>query len=135
MNENHIIIYDGVCHFCHHSVNFIIKRDPNKVFRFTPIQSDFAQSLMNKYQLNTKSIDTFILIKHQQSYDQSDAILEITKDLSGYWYLLRFFKILPTSIRNFIYRTIAKNRYRLLGKSESCIIPTDDIKERFIDIL
>jgi len=133
MDNRHIVIFDGVCDFCNGAVNFIIRRDPEGMFSFTPMQSDMAQELMQKHHAIQVGSDTFLLIKNGRLYKQTDAALEIARGLSGFWYLLRAFKILPRPIRDYFYRLFARNRYTLFGKRESCMIPTPDIRDRFIE--
>ena len=116
MDNKPIIIFDGICNFCNGSVNFIINRDVHSVFTFTPMQSETAKSLMHKYEITELGNDTFILIKNDVIYVRTNAALEITKDLSGYWHLFLVFKILPVSIRDLFYNFLAKNRYKLFGK-------------------
>jgi predicted DCC family thiol-disulfide oxidoreductase YuxK len=132
MNNQHIIIFDGVCNLCNNAVNFIIKRDASNQFVFAPMQSPAAQALIAKYDAQNVGIDTFLLIKNGQCFYRSNAALEITKDLSGYWYLCLVFKLVPRPIRDFVYRLIAKNRYRLFGKRKQCMIPTDTLKDKFL---
>jgi predicted DCC family thiol-disulfide oxidoreductase YuxK len=135
MKDNrHIVIFDGVCTFCNNSVNFIIKRDPGALFAFTPMQTDLAQKLMKKYNIINVGVDTFLLIKNNQCYVFSTAALEIAKDLKGFWYLFNVFKLLPAFIRDFFYKLFARNRYALFGKQETCMVPTDDVRSRFIGI-
>lgn len=134
MNTQHLIIYDGICHFCSKSIHFIIKRDPKKLFQFTPMQSDLAMKLIEKYGINLTKGDTLILIKNNRYFMASEAILEIAKNLSGYWYFLNIFRIIPPSIRNWIYWLIARNRYRIFGRSKTCIMPSENFKDRFIGI-
>ena len=132
MNNKNIIIFDGICNFCNKSVNFIIKRDPRLHFVFSPIQSNVAKEIMDKYHLHSDDIDSIILIKDDIYFTKSDAVLEIVRDLSGYWYLLKVFKIVPKCMRNYIYDFISKNRYKFFGKKDSCIIPTEKLKNRFL---
>lgn len=132
MEDKHIIIFDGVCNFCNASVNFIIKRDKEKVFMFTPMQSEFAQTLIAQHQDSNVDIGTIILIKNNIIYKRSDAALEIVKNLDGLWFLFGIFRIVPVSIRDYFYRTFANNRYRLFGKREVCMVPSSDQQKRFI---
>ena len=134
MDNQHIVIFDGLCILCNGAVNFIIKRDPNAIFVFTPIQSDLADKLMRDHQIISAEIDTFLLIKNGKAHIRTDAALEITKDLSGLWFLFRVFRIIPPSLRDILYRLIAKNRYKLLGKRDECMIPTQEFRERFIGV-
>jgi predicted DCC family thiol-disulfide oxidoreductase YuxK len=138
LNQNgnklkNIIIFDGVCNLCNSSINFIIKRDKAKKFFFTPIQSDKAKELMSKYHFNTQEINTLILIKDEKCFSKSDAVIEITKELSSYWYIFSYLKILPKSMRDYLYDVLSSNRYKLFGKKNVCMIPTKELVDRFLD--
>lgn len=132
MDNRHLVIFDGVCNFCNGSVNFIIKHDSQRIFSFTPMQSELAQQLINKYGITKVGVDTFLLIKNNQCYVRTNAALEITKDLDGYWKWMRLFRIVPRPIRDFFYRLFARNRYALFGRTDACIVPSDEIKDRFL---
>ncbi len=134
MATDTIIIFDGVCNFCNGAISFIIKHDPEKKFTFTPMQTTLAKSLMKKHEITNVGIDTFLLIKNNQCYIWTDAALEISKDLSGYWYLSNILKIIPRPIRDFFYRIFARNRYTLFGKQNICMFPTADIEDRFVGL-
>ena len=127
-----IILFDGVCNFCNASINFVIDHDPEKHFKFAPLQSEIGQDILRKFNKNTEDFDSVILLKNNQLYQKSAAALQITKHLSGYWKYLSFFNILPSFFLNFFYDIIAKNRYRIFGKADSCRMPTPDLKERFL---
>ncbi len=131
-SSKYIVIFDGVCNSCNGSVNFIIRRDTNKKFMFAPIQSNYAQNVIAQYGMTNVDLDTFLLIKNGTAYVRTNAALEITKDLDGYWYLLNIFRFIPRSIRDGLYHIFATNRYKLFGRSAQCIVPTDEIKERFL---
>ena len=128
-----IIIFDGICNFCNGSVNFIIARDPEGKFSFAPMQGESAQALMKQHGIENPDLDTFLLIKDGKLYQRTDAALEITKDLTGYWKYFRIFLILPASLRDIFYRVFAKHRYRLFGKREVCMIPTPEVRQRILD--
>lgn len=130
--SKHIVIFDGVCNFCNGSVNFIIRRDSLKRFVFVPIQSNYAQKLMAQLDMTDVGSDTFLLIKHDKVYTRTNAALEVAKDLDGYWFLFNIFCLIPRPIRDWFYHVFAINRYRLFGRSAQCIVPTDEIKERFL---
>jgi len=133
-NKHPIIIFDGLCNFCNGSVNFIIKRDAPAYFCFTPMQSDLARSLMKRHGLDRLDADTFVLIKEDKSYIRTEAVLEVCRDLQGYWYLFRVMRVIPVGLRDYFYKFFAKNRYRLFGKKETCVVPTDDTRHRFLDV-
>ncbi len=130
--KHHIIIFDGVCNLCNSFINYVIKRDADSVFCFAPLQSDVAQKLLAEHYGNPFAADTIVLIKNGVSYDQSDAVLEILKELPR----LRFFRgvlgVLPKPVRDFLYRVIARNRYRLFGKKNQCMVPTEEVVDRFL---
>ena len=128
----YIVIFDGVCNFCNGAVNFIIQRDHADKFVFTPLQSPVATGLIAKHGIEEIGQDSFVLIKHEQCYFRTDAALEISKDLSGYWYVFRIFKLLPRPVRDYFYRLLARNRYRLFGKTEHCMVPTPELKQKFL---
>ena len=113
MDDRHIIVFDGVCNFCNGAVNFIIKRDPEGVFAFAPMQSELAKELLLKHGINP-SIDTFMLIKNNKRYVFSTAALEISKDLGGFWYLFNGFRIIPAAIRDLFYKAFARTVMRFL---------------------
>lgn len=133
MDSRHVVIFDGVCNFCNGAVNFIIRRDPAGKFAFTPMQSQLGQDLIVKYGANTVGDETLILIKEGRCFERTDAALEITKDLTGLWYFFRVLGFLPTSFRDYFYRLFARNRYRLFGRRESCMVPDGSVRKRFLE--
>ena len=98
------------------------------------MQSELAQNLLKQHRISNVGIDTFLLIKQEKTYVWTDAALEISKDLSGGWFLFNTLRILPSSFRDYFYRVFARNRYRLFGRSSSCRIPDEKIRSRFIGI-
>lgn len=128
-----IILFDGVCNLCNGVIQFIIKRDKNDVFRYAPLQSELGRQLTQERGIDTSKIDSFILIEPQVAYFiKSDAALEIARHFSGAWSLLGIFQIIPTSIRNMVYDFVARNRYRWFGRKEQCMIPTPELKAKFL---
>lgn len=133
MDNNHIIVFDGVCNLCNRGVQFVIRRDPKGVFAFTPIQSEIGQYLLKKYH-HTKDIsETFLLIKNGVCYTRSEAAIEVCRDLSGLQLLCNIMAKIPVSVRDFIYDLIARNRYKLFGKKESCMLPAEKFRSRFLE--
>ena len=129
---DNIILFDGVCNFCDHSVQFIIKRDKHAFYKFASIQSDVGKELIKKHKVPI-DIDSLILIEHNTCYYKSTAALRICKHLKGGWKLLTCLLIFPKPIRDYFYEIIAKNRYKWFGKKESCMIPTSEDRVRFIE--
>lgn len=132
MATEQIIIFDGVCNFCNGAVNFIIKRDAKAVFKFAPLQTEIAQRLMLEYQIKEETSDTFVLIKDGRYFVRTDAALEIIKDLGRLWFVLQIFKIVPVVVRDYFYNLLAKNRYKLFGKQEHCMMPSKEVRDRFL---
>ena len=132
--QKKIILFDGVCNLCNSSVQFVIKRDKNDIFRFASLQSEAGQKLANERGINTSEIDSIILIEPQIAYyTKSDAALIIAKSLSGGWSFLGIFMGLPKGLRDTIYDWVARNRYQWFGKKDSCMIPTEADKGKFLD--
>ncbi len=133
MENNHpIILFDGVCNLCNGAVQFVIKNDKKKLFRFAALQSEAGIELSKKYQFPTDSMKTFILITNNKYFTRSTAALNVGKMLGGILALGYVFIIVPTVIRDGIYNWIARNRYRWFGKKDTCMIPTPELRERFL---
>lgn len=128
-----IILFDGVCNLCAWSVRFIIERDAGKRFQFASLQSSTGQRLLTDHGIGCDRMDSFVLIEDERAYMESSAALRVVRHLGGLWPSLYIGIILPRFIRDPLYRLIAKNRYRWFGKQESCLVPTPELKSRFID--
>jgi predicted DCC family thiol-disulfide oxidoreductase YuxK len=132
MPETHpIILFDGVCNFCNGIVNFVISQDKKKVFRFAALQSNAGQELIEKFHLPS-SFDSFILIQNGKAYQKSTAALRLYNQLSWPWKWIQLFWIVPRPIRDAVYDLIARNRYKWFGRKEECMVPTPEIRSRFI---
>jgi predicted DCC family thiol-disulfide oxidoreductase YuxK len=127
-----IILFDGMCNFCNTSVNKIIKYDKKNVFKFAAIQSDAGKKLLTELSIDTLKIDSILLIENNTLFTKSTAVLKIAKQLSGLYKLGYAFIIIPPFIRDTIYDFIAKNRYKWFGKKESCMIPSIEVREKFL---
>lgn len=129
-----IVLFDGVCNLCNGAIQFIIKHDKNDRFRFASLQSDLGKKLVAERNLNPEEIDSIVLIDPGVAYyRKSTAALEISRDLSGGYSLLKYFLSLPEGFRDLFYDLIAKNRYRWFGKKDACMIPTPELKSKFLD--
>lgn len=132
-NGKKIILFDGVCNLCNGSVQFVIKRDKKDRFRYAALQSEVGQQLVQERHIDTKEVDSIILIEPGVAYfTKSDAALEIAKDLGGVWRLMALFHWVPRSIRNFVYDFVARNRYKWFGKKEACMVPTPELQTKFL---
>jgi|TARA_B100001094_G_C18078973_1_gene744136 predicted DCC family thiol-disulfide oxidoreductase YuxK len=128
-----VILFDGVCNLCNNSVKFIIKNDKRDIFKFAPLQSEYGINVQNRHNINTNEINSIILINGEKIFTKSNAALRIAKDLGAPYFIFYIFIVIPVFIRNFIYDFIAKNRYKWFGKMESCMIPSNELKNKFFD--
>lgn len=131
-NDISIILFDGVCNFCNSSVNKIIKYDKKNKFKFAALQSDTGKKILEKHAIDSTKIDSIILIENDNAFIKSTAVLKIAKHLSGLYPIAYGFIIIPAFVRNIVYNFIARNRYKWFGKKNSCMIPTAEVKEKFI---
>ena len=129
-----LILFDGVCNLCDRSIQFIIKHDKHNSFLFTPLQSELSQNIIEQFDIDTQKIDSIILYrKNEGVFYKSTAALKIASKLKFPITILASFIILPKFIRDTVYDYIAKNRYTWFGKKESCMIPTPELKAKFIE--
>ncbi|NLR68341.1 thiol-disulfide oxidoreductase DCC family protein [Chitinophaga varians] len=128
-----IILFDGVCNLCNGSINFVIRHDRRGHFRFAPLQSDAAATLAATHQIDISQMASFILVQNGKAYTKSTAALRVARQLPFPWKLLYAGIIFPRFIRDGVYNIIARNRYRWFGRKDSCMVPTPEIKERFLD--
>jgi predicted DCC family thiol-disulfide oxidoreductase YuxK len=128
-----IILFDGICNLCNGAVQFVIKHDPAGIFVFASIQSNIGQKLLQTYQLPINNFNSFVLIQNNEAFTKSTAALKVSKQLKGAVKLLYGFIIVPAFIRNAVYNTIAKNRYKWFGKKEACMVPSPSLQSRFLN--
>ncbi|WP_268122279.1 thiol-disulfide oxidoreductase DCC family protein [Roseivirga pacifica] len=128
-----VLLFDGVCNLCNGAVNFIIDHDPIGHFKFAALQSDFGQEKLKALGYSQQNFDSLVLLSGDKVYKKSSAALRIAKKLSGLYPLLYVFIIIPPFIRHGIYDIIAKNRYKWWGKRDSCRMPTPELRARFVD--
>lgn len=127
-----IILFDGVCNFCNGSVNFIIERDPSGYFKFAPLQSEIGEKLLNENGINKAETDSVVLIEDGKAYTHSTAALMIARKLDGAWKWFYYLIFAPRFLRDAFYKLFARYRYKLFGKKDECMIPTPEIRARFL---
>ena len=133
MAERPVILFDGVCNFCSAMTNFIIRQDKKKRFLFAALQSKSGQQLLDQYKNNWRKSDSFVLIDNNKAYLKSDAGLRLYNKLPWYWKWTQLFWVFPRFFRDAVYNFIANNRYKWFGKKEECMVPTPELRERFLD--
>lgn len=131
--DNPIVVFDGVCNLCNNVVKFIIKRDKRNQFRFASFQGKKGNEILKHFRLNENDTNSFLLIQGDKIYFRSGGALRVLKKLGGWYSLLYAFIIVPKFLRDPIYNWVARNRYKWFGKKDSCMVPTTELKERFLD--
>jgi predicted DCC family thiol-disulfide oxidoreductase YuxK len=130
-----VLLYDGVCGFCNWSVQFVLARDPRGVMRFSPLQSDFGEALRSRHP-ELREVDSVVFLETDETgeryFVRSAAALRVASYLGGVWKLALLAYAIPRPIRDYLYDLFARNRYRFFGKQESCMLPSHDVRGRFI---
>lgn len=133
-SERKIVLFDGVCNLCDRSVQLIIKHDEKDEFRFAALQGDIGNSLVQDRNIDTSQIDSIILIEPGVAYyTKSDAALQIGMHLKGFRTISKLLYLIPSNLRNIVYDIVAHNRYKWYGKKDACLVPTSEMKVKFLD--
>ena len=131
-SDTDVVFFDGVCNLCNGAVDFIIERDSEGGFRFSSLQSEYAQRTLPASDVVGEP-SSIVLSENGKLYRRSTAALRIARKLGGLWPLMYVFIVVPPPIRDLVYRLIATYRYSWFGRSESCRVPTPELQARFID--
>ena len=126
------MIFDGVCNLCAHSVQFILNHEADQTLRFTPLQSPAGARLMREAGFDPDDAKTFVLLADGRAYLRSDAAIRISRYFGGAWKLIGVVKIIPRPVRDWGYDIVARNRYRWFGRRDTCMVPTPQLRARFI---
>ena len=134
-----ILLYDGVCGLCNGLVQFLLKRDSHDRLLFASLQSDFTAAILKRQGKETHDLDTVYVVQNFEQpnealLNRSDAILFLAKQIGGVWSLAAAAKILPRWLRDRLYNLVARNRYRVFGKHESCMLPEPKHRRKFLDV-
>lgn len=127
-----LLLFDGVCNLCNSAVDFVIRNDKKNIFIFASLQSELGQELLRKYSKPVDQLDSFFLYDGTQLIDKSTAALTVAGELGGIISLVSVFLFLPVFLRDFIYSIVAKSRYAVFGRRESCRLPTAAEKNKFL---
>jgi predicted DCC family thiol-disulfide oxidoreductase YuxK len=128
-----IFLFDGVCNFCNDGVNFLIEHDRESKFRFASLQSEAGKALLAKHGLGDLPLSTSVLIDGDRVYMNSDGVLQTARLLGGVYALAGALLFIPRPLRDWAYGVFARNRYRVFGRSEQCMVPTPEVRQRFLD--
>ncbi|HYV93039.1 MAG TPA: thiol-disulfide oxidoreductase DCC family protein [Chitinophagales bacterium] len=127
-----IILFDGICNLCNGAVQFIIKRDKKAVFKFAALQSEKAREILASLHTTPEEVHSAVLIDDGKMFLKSTGVIRILSRLP-YWRWFKIFMFVPKFLRDFIYEVVAKYRYKIFGKMDSCMIPTPQLKARFLE--
>lgn len=130
---NDVILFDGLCNLCNNSVQFVIRRDPGRRFRFASLQSEFGKRFLLAHHLPENDYNSFILFENGSVFTRSTAALRVIKKLNGGWPVLYALIVIPRFLRDGIYNVAARNRYRWFGKRNACWVPTSELNDLFFD--
>ena len=139
-SPNPVLLYDGVCGLCNRTVQFVLKRDRGDLFRFAPLQSEFAAELLRRHRASPQNLDTFFIVLKRGEADErllvrSDAAAFVLQTVGGIWRVLcSALRVLPRWLRDAVYNLLARNRYRLFGKFDSCPLPREEDRHKFLDV-
>ncbi|NJB81659.1 thiol-disulfide oxidoreductase DCC family protein [Wenyingzhuangia aestuarii] len=127
-----LILFDGVCNLCNNSVQLVIKNDSKNIFVFSTLQNPAVIAYLASKGDQYNNIDSVMLVSNSKIYTKSSAALTIAKHLKGWYPALYLFYVIPKPIRDFVYDVIARNRYKWFGKKDNCMIPTPELKNKFL---
>lgn len=130
--DHPIILFDGVCNFCNGAINFTIRQDKHAKLRFAPLQSAKGQGLLATYNIDSQAFNSFVLIDAGRALQKSSAALRVMRKLPWFWQWTQIFWLVPRFIRDGIYDLVARNRYKWFGRKEVCMIPSQDMRSRFL---
>lgn len=127
-----VIIFDGECNLCARSVQFILRHEAGPRFMFSPLQSAAGARILATHGFPTTNVNSFVLVSDGKVYTRSAAALRIAREFKGAWQLLRALWLVPRPLRDALYDFVARNRYAWFGKAESCLVPTPELRARFM---
>jgi len=133
VTDHPVLLFDGVCNLCNGVVQFIIPRDPEGRLRFAPLQSEAGRGLLAGHGLSTTSLDSVVLVEDGTVYRKSDAVLRVAELLGWPYRAATVAHVVPRTVRDGVYDLVADTRYDIFGKRDRCMIPDEDVSDRFLD--
>ena len=127
-----ILLFDGHCNLCNAWVKFIVNRDPLGKIRFASLQSKAGRRLLEEHKIDENYIESLVFFEEERFSVSSNAALRTLSYLDSWQKHLIFLAVVPRSLRDKVYRFIATYRYKWFGRREQCMIPTPELKERFL---
>lgn len=133
MSEKPVVFFDGYCKLCSGWVRFLMKNNGEEKFNFVALQSEEGQKTLKVLELSTDDLTTIIYRHNNTYYSHSSAVLEILHDLGGPWKPFYIFKLIPAFVRDYLYRSVSKSRYKIFGRNNSCLIPKKNVKKNALN--
>ncbi|PYT03623.1 MAG: thiol-disulfide oxidoreductase [Acidobacteria bacterium] len=133
-----VLLYDGVCGFCNKTVQMILERDPAGTMRFAALQSDYGRAVVERH-TSLRGVDSVVFVENANGGDlervfvRSDAALKVVAYLGGFWKIFLAAYVIPKPLRDYFYDLFARNRYRVFGKYDACMLPPPEVRSRFLD--
>ena len=132
------MLYDGVCGFCNKTVQMILDRDRKGTLRFAALQSDYGKAIVERHAELLRGVDSVVFVDGSEGSERvfirSDAALRVASYLGGAWKIFLAAKILPKPLRDYFYDLFARNRYKMFGKYDACMLPPPEVRSRFLDV-
>jgi len=134
-----VILYDGVCGLCNGGVRLVLKRDRKGAFRFASLQSSAGREILARHGIAPDALDTFYVVRDfglagERVLSKSSAALHVAARLGGVWKCAAMLRVLPPRVRDWVYDTIARHRYRMFGRYDTCPLPEARYRDRFLDV-
>jgi len=133
-----VLLYDGVCGFCNKTVQMILERDPAGTMRFAALQSDYGRAVVERH-ASLRGVDSVVYVENadgggvERVFVRSDAALKVVAYLGGLWKIFLAAYVIPKPLRDYFYDLFARNRYRVFGKYDACMLPPPEVRSRFLD--
>lgn len=128
-----VIVFDGVCMLCSRWIDFVLRRDLHRRYKFAAMQTASGRALLIEHGIDPDDPLSFLLLEDKKGYTDTDAIVRILRSFGPGWkFIALLVSIVPRFVRDPLYRWIARNRYRIFGRRAACRVPTADIADRFL---
>jgi predicted DCC family thiol-disulfide oxidoreductase YuxK len=132
--SDRILVFDGVCVLCSHWVTFVIRHDRQSLYKFAAMQTATGRELLSRHGIDPDDPLSFLLLEAGRGYTDTDGIVRVLRSFGGAWLLLSaLIRIVPRFLRDPLYRWVARNRYRLFGRHDACMLPSPQTADRFLN--
>lgn len=131
--SDRVLVFDGVCVLCSHWVDFVLRHDRRRLYKFAAMQTTTGRDLLSRHGLDPNDPQSFLLLESGRGYMDTDALIRVLGSFGGGWRMVAMtMRVVPRFFRDAMYRTIARNRYKLFGRHDVCIVPSAHTADRFL---